>query len=471
MSLEHSNRPQPPGQDLFAPAKTFQHWDPIVSTTVFHWFTPTQGNLSGAWAPLEGRQNWSGETSWWTGQIKQMMMAHIDVIYVHLIERFEEQRFNLFAALSELRKKGYDVPKVAPFLDPFGIWPPRRIDVSTSEGKDEVVRHYLRFYDQYFSANNDTQAATYLARIDNRVVISSWWVYTILEKLEAFQKLDIEDRLRNHFARRTPVFENGIYMVSTALVDPDLPFSDERMVLFSGYSYCALSVHGGIHVYHLQAGYWDQNIRQPGYHLPRHGGKQYKAAWDYVLYQCSPVHRIYIESWNEYDESSGIYAADPKAVHKLECNRSAVSDRWSDDDDPYEYIRTTARSVSIWKKLPDLDSFVLAPPGNIECPRHEMLTFWVTFRNSGAKHWIREALPLPRFISPGGVDMSEFIVDAFPDIEDLGTFGGVFRGAPVSYYLRFRAPSHAGCHEFPLRLHDVEGRAFGETAIVRLLVK
>jgi hypothetical protein len=472
MSPEFSNQRDLLTPALFTPATGFGHWDRIVSTTVFHWFTPTQGNLSGAWVPLGGRKTWTGEASWWMAQIKQMMMAHIDVIYVHLIERFEEQRVNLFVALSELRRKGYDVPKIAPFLDPFGIWPPMRIDVSTKEGKDEVVRHYVRFFNQYFSVNTDAHAASFLARIENRVVLGSWWVYSILEKLEAFHKNDIEERLRVTFDARTPIFQNGIYIVSTALVDPDLSFSDERAVFFSGYAYCVLSVHRGVHVYHVQAGYWDQNIRQPGYHLPRHGGAQYKAAWDYILYQCSPVHRVYIESWNEYDESSGIYAADPKVVNKLESNRSMVGDCWSNAGDPFEYIRTTARSVSVLKSIPEWDSLVLEFPREIECQSQEILTLRSTFRNTGSKQWTSEDLPRPRFLANEAFfDLAAAVVEASPDVQDMDTFGGVFRGAPVSYRLSFRAPSQSRRYELTLRLHSASGEAFGQAATVRLHVK
>ena len=53
-------------------------------------------------------------------------------------------------------------------------------------------------------------------------------------------------------------------MITTALVDPDLTFADERVVMFSGYAYAIHSVHNGIDVWHVQPGYWDQNIRRPG---------------------------------------------------------------------------------------------------------------------------------------------------------------------------------------------------------------
>jgi hypothetical protein len=456
---------------LYSPGKGFQYWDRIVSTTVFHWFTPTEGNLSGAWIPFDGRENWTGDVLWWQSQIKQMMLAGIDIILVHLIERFEEQRVNLFAALSALRAKGYDVPKVAPFLDPFGIWPPQKVDVSTDQGKDEVVRHYLRFFDQYFSVNTDPHASSYLARIENRAVLASWWVYSILENLEAFKKADIEDRLRRHFHSRTPIFENGIYMISTALVDPDLSFSDERIVFFSGYSYCVLSVHGGVHVYHVQAGYWDQNIRRPGYHLPRHGGAQFKAAWDYVLYQCAPVHRVYVESWNEYDESSGIYAANPATVQKFAHNQSAVSDCWSDAGDPFEYIQTNARSVAVLKSLPEWDSCAVGPLREAESLPGEAIAVRATFRNTGSKLWTGRTMPLPKLTGSDGVDLNDAVVEAFPDPEDLKSFGGIFRGAPVHYRILLRVPSKPGPYELLLHLHNENGEPFGEILAVKICVK
>jgi hypothetical protein len=398
-----------------------------------------------------------------------MMMAGIDILFVHLIERFEEQRINLFAALSELRRSGYDVPKVAPFLDPFGIWPPRRVDVSTEQGKDEVVRHYLRFFDQYFSVNTDPHASSYLARIENRVVLASWWVYSILENIEAFKKADIEDRLRHHFDLRTSIFDGGIHMVSTALVDPDLSFSDERVVFFSGYSYCVQAVHGGVHVYHVQAGYWDQNIRQPGYHLPRHGGRQFKAAWDYVLYQCAPVHRVYVESWNEYDESSGIYAANPAIVQRSPSNQSMVIDKWSESDDPFEYIRTNARSVAVLKDLPEWDSCAVESPRRYECRPDETIGIRIVFRNTGSKLWTADSMPLPQVVDPEGA--CDAIAEAFPEAEDLQTLEGVFRGAPVPYRVILRSPAEPGDHTLSFRLQERKGERFGEALEVRISVK
>src|SRR5438067_10376750 len=68
---------------LFTPAPTFSPTSHYVAVSVFQWFTSNGGQLSGPWRPLEGRSNWTGPPDFWQGQIKQMMAAIIDVLYVH----------------------------------------------------------------------------------------------------------------------------------------------------------------------------------------------------------------------------------------------------------------------------------------------------------------------------------------------------------------------------------------------------
>src|SRR5437773_885352 len=83
--------------NLAGAGRSFLHNDHIVSSTVFHWFTATTGQLTGPWRPMEGRENWTGEPAFWQNQIKQMMAANIDVIYVHLYDGgHDQQRKNLF---------------------------------------------------------------------------------------------------------------------------------------------------------------------------------------------------------------------------------------------------------------------------------------------------------------------------------------------------------------------------------------
>ena len=53
-------------------------------------------------------------------------------------------------AANELRSEGYNVPRIAPFLDPPITWairPP--IDLATQAGKDEFVKQYQDFFLKY----------------------------------------------------------------------------------------------------------------------------------------------------------------------------------------------------------------------------------------------------------------------------------------------------------------------------------
>lgn len=453
--------------DLTTPGRpSWNRWDPIVTTTLFHWFTRNDGNLSGHWTPIEGRENWTGEKDFWIGQIKQMMRANIDLVYVHLINRFEQQRINFFTALYELRRLGWDVPKVAPFLDPFGIWPPAKVDVATCEGKNEVASHYIRWFHQYFDANPDRMAETHLARIDNKQALLTWWVWTIWENLAALKHNDIATRLQDALQPRTTNFNTGIYMVSTALIDPDIICADERVVMYSGFSYCAQSTHNSVHSYHLQAGYWDQNLRRPGFFMPRGGGRYYRNAWEYTL-KCLPaVHRIYVESWNEYDEGSGIFAANPAGP----ANQAAdlPSDVWSATGDPLEYIKITAEGAALFNKLPQNDAQIIAHDLPESLATGETREARVIVRNHGNGLWNESRRTA--FALKAGAGFGAACAPIADDAHECGFYGGVFRGRPVDLRLRITAPQAPGEYRTVWSMRHGENEWFGQTLYLTIKV-
>src|SRR5688572_17742838 len=97
-----------PPATLYTPNPTFNLNSRITSTTVFHWFGASTGQVSGPWRPAEGRAAWDGSVNFWKRQIKDIMDANIDVMHVHLIPDMgsfapEQGRINLFAAHGQLR--------------------------------------------------------------------------------------------------------------------------------------------------------------------------------------------------------------------------------------------------------------------------------------------------------------------------------------------------------------------------------
>lgn len=374
-------------RNLTQPGYGFERFKVFVGTTVFLWFGVSEGNLSGPWQPLGGRRNWTGNIDFWERQIREMMMANIDAIYVHCFDAFRQQRDAFFAAYHNLRSEGWDVPKIAPFLDPYNLWRETPIDASTEEGKREFARPYLDFFEHYLAHNIDPSAAQYLLTIDGKLVLSTWWVTGLVKNIASLSRGDVEQHLAP-LEQKLPQLKLGIYMMSDALINPDLTFSDERAVMFSGYTYAIHSVHETVDVWHVQAGYWDQNIRSPGYMLPRSGGTNYRSAWDIVAANMPGVHRVYVESWNEYDEGSGIYAAEPEDLYVRE-SMHANSDTFSWDLDPYEYIRTTANGASKINGRPDYSAQILTLDAPTTAGRGDTVKIIARVRNEGNVAWTR----------------------------------------------------------------------------------
>jgi hypothetical protein len=430
------------------PAQSFTTSSRYVSTTVFHWYTLSGGQLSGPWRPLEGRPSWTGEPAFWQDQIKQMMSANIDVMYVHLIPSSEEQRVNLFRALGQLRVQGYDVPKVAPFLDPLITWHEQpSVDLATAAGKDEFVGQYVRFFDQYYSVNTDAMADSYLAKMNGRVQLDTWHVHLNTVNTNSLLRIDIESRLAAAFGAEHPVFNSGIHMVTTAHSPTTLNFTNELLTQFEINDYLVETYSSGVGSAQIKAGYWDQNVRNPGSILKRDGGIHYEAAWNAARNNLALRH-INIESWNEYDEGSGIYRgnAGQPYIHPGSANTS--TDIWSTTNSPLEYITTTADGARQFNSIPDRDARILWHNLPTRMQPGEEGDFQVVVRNDGDLSWTemqqfrfgqQEFLLGETLFGPG-----RYLLD--DDHNEIGIYGGIFRGHPVTFDVHLTAPETPGTY-------------------------
>lgn len=450
---------------LFTKGEGFSKDSHIVSTSFFHWYTSDAGQKVGPWPPLEGRENWTGSVAWWKGQIKQTMLANIDVLYVHLIQQMDEQRLNLFKALSELRAEGYDTPAIAPFLDPMIIWSGTILDLSTPAGKQELTSHYVRFYTQYFSVNTDEFAGSHLAKIDGRLVLVSWHVRLNTSNLDQFKREDLEKELAKQFSNQCPEFDNGIHMITTAVGTDTFRFVDEKAFIFELHSYHAQTEFNGIVAAMVKPGYWDQNVRNPGFCLARDGGVNYRNAWQAVL-SNKTLDRVYVESWNEYDEGSGIYAGNPVGFYTDPFNQNTNADVWSTRNDPFEYIKTTANGARHFNDTPDYAAKILTHdvPSVLQAGKEYNVT--VVVRNEGDVLWNEDG------------DIKLFI-KGFQDTNQLWTirmtpenlaYGGIYRGCPLSFKIKIVAPATAGSYRLKMGMNHA-GTCFGEELDLKLKVE
>jgi len=452
---------------LFTEGMSYGLHDHIVSTSVFIWYP---GQASGPWLPLDGLSNWNSSVKWWRSQVKQMMTANIDVLFVHLVNGVPRQnRKNLFQALNEMRAEGYDVPKVAPFLDTAIIWSGRTVDLATTAGKDEFIGYYIDFFSDYYSANADSCADDYLTQIDGRVVLDCYVLGSNILNVSALTRSDVETRLKAAFGAGHPVFGKGIYMIQI-VAGADFTFTDEVIVQFENNSYYHPRTHNNIVTAMVKAGYWDQNIRDPGDFLARDGGVHYESAWNSA--NSNPnLERVYVESWSEYDEGSGIYAVDvANSPHIAPGNPN--TDTWSDTGDPWEYIKTTAAGARQFNQYPDQDSKILWHnfPGNMEVGEHRTVT--VVVRNMGDLIWTgsdnykfgqKEHLPGEVLFGPGQYSIDD-------DTNEIPLYGGIFRGRPIALEFDLIAPNTAGTYETHWGMLQEHAAWFGEELSLRISV-
>ncbi|MEP6662697.1 MAG: hypothetical protein ABJC04_03435, partial [Verrucomicrobiota bacterium] len=429
---------------LFTASPSFNATNRIVSASFFTWYASHYGQLSGPWRPLEGRTNWTGEPDFWKGQIKQVMMANIDVLYVHLIPSFTPQRINFFKALNTLRSEGYDVPKVAPFLDPLISWGETpAIDAANAKGKDAIADQYVQFFNQYFSVNRDRFADDYVARIDQRVVLDTWHVHLSISNFSSLSRDDLEKRLAVAFGQH-PVFSNGICMVTTSLNGPSFPFADEKVPQFEINEYFKATTYHGITSVQLKAGYWDQNVRNnPGDFLKRDGGKPYAEAWKNV--DRRKVQRVYVESWNEFDEGTGIFAASTAHPYIQPGSGNTNTDLWSKTGNPFEYIDTTARGASAFNDVPDHDAKILWHniPRKMLVGEKKVAT--VVVRNEGDVSWTSAAnfkFGQKEFKDAFLFGPGRYLLTDTTD--EIPLYKGIFRGRPKIFQITLKAPQLPG---------------------------
>lgn len=447
--------------DLMWDDKYFTSSSHVVATSFFHWYGVNPdgvqtGQHLGPWMPLEGRENWTGDAEFFKRMVKQAMAANIDVLYVHLIPVMEEQRINLFQALFELRQEGYAVPKVAPFLDPIVIGD--NLDLNTNAGKDSFVGHYIRFFEQYYSKNTDDYADDFLYSMDGKVALDTWHIQLNTTNHELLTRYDVESRLESALAINHTIFYDGIYMITTA-TSPTFTFTDERVHQFEAHEYYIENTHNGIVSAQIKPGYWDQNIREPGYLLPRDGGGHYATAWNSI---GATVKRIYIESFNEYDEGSGIYAANPNEIFRADINPTNT-DTWSSSNDPYEYIKTTATGAANFNEDAALDAKILWD--NIPNQMYPGATYnaIIVVRNEGNTKW--NAATNFKFSQQDSDAVlfgpNRYLIDDTQN--EIPEYGGIFNGRPVTFNIQITAPNTEGVYVNHYQMLQEGVAWFGET--------
>jgi hypothetical protein len=342
-----------------------------VATLVFVWFRGMDyagevGQWIGPYPPLEGRNNWNGSVEMWEKQIKDIIDAGIDIAIVDVHERFLGEVENFIRAEKNLIDKGYKPPKISFNIDIINEG--KTIDYSTTAGKQSLYNIIKSLYSNYFALMG-SYGEGYLAKINGKAMLSLGF---IIPKKESGFSDDTIRYIRNNFKRdfgyelylgaRTGRYELGFDQFWSASATENVVDWPEGVT--------------------IRPGQWAQWDVSGNYFEPRNGGITYQNAIKGALSLKNRKRFLYIWTWNEYSEGTGIYKG--KTInHTLTDNHLKVgghqsitsyfknqikggndvievvahNDYWGED--PRLYIKKTAYVSAKWKgkSLPKPDIF------------------------------------------------------------------------------------------------------------------
>ncbi len=456
------------GDSLLNEGNHFSVSDHIVSTSFFCWYGEGEWQVSSPWIPLEGRESWDGSVAFWKRMIKEAMAANIDVFYVELIPVMEESRIRFFLALNELRREGWNVPKVCPFLDTEITYSllGYKANCGTEEGIDELIGHYIRFYRQYYAANTDQYADDFIYTQDGHPVLDIWHIQNKILNYYLLTREDVTSRLQAVFGEAHPIFNNSIKMINNAY-SPCFNFCDERIYQFEMQQYKIDKYWNGIKSSLLKPGYWDQNVRYPGYFLPRDGGVHFAQGWDQVLADTT-IDRVYIESFNEYDEGSGIYAARTDTVFRIPTNTNM--DTWSVGNDSWEYIKTNAEGAAAFNDFELLDAKIIRDNIPEEIEAGDSVTATIVIQNEGNFSWSHaKNIALGQHDDETDFGQGRYAIN--DDEDEITVYGGIFRGRVKVFTVQILAPETAGTYVTHWQMIQEGGDWFGDILTKTIEVK
>jgi len=273
----------------------------------------------------------------WRRQDRLVVDAGFNFIFFDVARGFPESMRNHLLALRAARAAGQEVPLVAPFFAPeaFECAPCRKdfAGVSGFGGLLEAMR-------SWFSMALSILGPEGLATVDGRRVLVGLWFLPGAETAPEGMLDEIGTILEAEFQVEPWWSTHRVWSGAGA---------DEINFLFNGLS--PMQAGSGRNA-DLLVGFW--NVEQPDDRRfrARAAGTTYETAWRRLLARRDEFDRVYVESWNEYTESSGLYPAVPvghtvwdlhRRVRDLRrclteyCHLTVRNDLWGTD--PFLYVR------------------------------------------------------------------------------------------------------------------------------------
>jgi hypothetical protein len=216
----------------------------------------------------------------------------------------------------------------------------------------------------------------------------------------------------------------------------------------------------------VEAGFW--NPTSNTFYLPRLGGGNYDAAWASAQAERATARHVWIDTWNETGEGSGIFAAQPVSYTAADtgpCGQFVNRHDESWGTDARHYIDVTRAQASAWNDAPDLDALPIAgdAPATMRAGERRFVT--VAMQNVGDRTWPATGPATGPTLALTAASRAEgfFIEPAAAASDALSVrLGGVARGLPGVFTVLVTAPCTSGTHTLSLQMAEPSGGLFGK---------
>jgi hypothetical protein len=456
-----------------APARDLVPGQRTVGSWMFTWFTgDTSWRCTSAWQPPAGFNTWNGSAAWARDQLLDQIDAHLDAIGLQLDTASSTGnqgfRFNnvvhVVEAARGLLEEGVSPPRLFPFIDTAIIadhWMKAQgstLDLSTVAGRTYLYGHIQAYYQAANTALGSAFGAAGTARwMGGRPAVGFWHSVTMNGEDNA-AVLDLKTRFQGEFGASPYFIAHPNDWRNFAAVD-----EITQMVGPATHYMMAGRDGSGAPTINIEAGFW--NPTSNTFYLPRAGGANFDAAWMSAQAQRATARHIWIDTWNETGEGSGMFAAAPvtyAATDRGPCSMFANlhADSWGPDS--RHYIDVTRTQASAWNDALDLDATPLASDAPAAMRAGERRFITVVMQNAGDSAW-KAGGPVLGLTEASAADDFHLEAAVAAGGDALTTrFGGVARGLPGVFTALVTAPCTPGMHTLSMQMIDPARGAFGK---------
>jgi hypothetical protein len=447
---------------------------------MFTWFTgDTSWRCGSAWQPPGGFATWNGSAAWARDQLIDQIDAHLDAIGLQLDTPSgagaQGYRFtnivHVMEAARGLLEEGVLPPRLFPFIDTAIVadhWLQAQgstLDLSTTAGRTFLYGHPQAYYQAAVTALGSVFGAAGTARFGGNPAIGFWHSVTINGEDNA-AVLDLKARFHTDFG-------SDPYFIAHPNDWRNFPAVDEITLMVGPPTHYFMGGRdpSGAPTINVEAGFW--NPTSNTFYLPRVGGGNYEAAWASAQAQRATARHVWIDTWNETGEGSGIFAAQPMSYTAADtgpCGQFVNLHDESWGTDSRHYINVTRAQATAWNDAPDLDASPIAgdAPATMHVGERRYVT--VAMQNVGDRTWSTNGPTLA--LSASARAEGFFIETPVAAASDALAvrLGGVARGLTGVFTVLVTAPCAPGAHTLSMQMSDPSGGPFGKVYSASVMV-